>query len=493
MKSTASIDSCAATDAELVLLCGQGDQHAYGRIVERHQSLVCSVAYNRCGDLALSEDLAQDAFILAWQKLADLKDVSKFRAWICTIVRNLAHRSSQRCGRTVTRVAHLDAAADSPAVIESPSKQAARAEEEKLVWQALANVPETYREPLILFYREEQSVARVAEALDVSENAVKQRLSRGRSMLRQHLAPVVESVLADSKPGNAFTGAVLFGLFGATAKSSAAAGVTTVTAMATMAKSAGGAGAGSGLSSLFLGPLLNLPVVAWLFKTAFDDVRSQRERRLVRRNLLFGFCGFVIYGAVLLSSIWWQRYIEPRLLRACLPAAMLVVVLIFWIVFSRQTGKRIERIRIEEGTFTPPGPLVESDNVGSLTLRVCRLFCLSSLLVTAGPAVLPLVARDWVVLLGMFAAAICVSFIAAQLSLRLPRWSFQLFGVGTGLTAIVTLGFMFWRQSVWGAAFVDFSTWFIGATTALTTTTVILTTVAWRRVYGRPESPSAGV
>ncbi len=67
MKSTNPIDLCSATDAELIQLCGQGDQSAYGQIVERYQSLVCSVAYNRCGDLALSEDLAQEAFILGWQ------------------------------------------------------------------------------------------------------------------------------------------------------------------------------------------------------------------------------------------------------------------------------------------------------------------------------------------------------------------------------------------------------------------------------------------
>lgn len=492
MKTTTPIDLCMTTDADLIQLCRYGNQNAYGQIVERYQTLACSVGYNCCGDLALSEDLAQDGFILAWQKLGDLKDDSKFKAWICTIVRNLANRSSQRWGRSVTHAAaHLDAVVDVPSDIETPVERAVSVEEEKLVWQALADVPENYREPLILFYREEQSVARVAEALDLSEDAVKQRLSRGRKMLRQHLTAVVESALADSKPAKAFTGAVLLGLSTATAKSAAAAGVTTATPI--VAKSAAGVGAESGLSSLWLWPMLNLPLVAWLLKIGFDDTRSKRERRLLHRQLLIGFCGLVVFAATVVSWVWWQHHIEPPLLRACLPGAMMVVFLIPWIVFCRQMGKRIERIRREEGTFTPPRPLVESDNGGPIASKVYGLFCLSSLLVMAGPAILPFVAHDWLGLSAMFASAICISFIAAQFSLRLPTWSFQLFGVGTGLTALVTLGVMFWRKSVWESAFVDFFPWFMGTMSALTMTQAIATTIAWKRAYGRPESPGEGL
>lgn len=488
MKSTNPTDLYTATDAELIQLSRQGNQNAYGQIVRRYQTLVCSVGYNRCGNLAVSEDLAQDGFILAWQKLAQLKDGSKFKAWICTIVRNLAIRASQRSGRCVTHAAaHLDAVGDIPAGVAPQIDRIVSEEEENMAWRALADMPVIYREPLILFYREEQSVARVAEALDLSEDAVKQRLLRGRNMLRQHLAAVVESVLADSKPTMAFTGAVLLGLSGVTVKSAAAAGVSTVTA--TVARTASGVGTGIGVTSLFLGPILNLPVIAWLLKVSFDDTRSQRERQLLHRFLLQGFCGLVVYAALLFASFWWQQHIEARILRASMPGAMMVVFLIPWIICSRRYGKQVERIRIEEGTFTPPRPVVESDD-GPVVLKVYRLFCLSSLLVIAGPAILPFVAHDWLVLLAMVASAICISFIAAQISLHIPMMSFQSFGAGTGLTAIVTLCFMLWRRSVWALAFADFSTWFMGATLALSTVQIIATTIIWKRVYGKPKSPS---
>lgn len=61
-------------------------------------------------------------------------------------------------------------------------------------------IPENYREPLILFYREQQSVAEVAAALELSTDAVKQRLSRGREMLREQVANVVEGAPAAMLP-----------------------------------------------------------------------------------------------------------------------------------------------------------------------------------------------------------------------------------------------------------------------------------------------------
>ncbi|WP_417389346.1 RNA polymerase sigma factor [Gimesia sp.] len=483
MNSANSLNLCTATDAELIQRCGQGDQNAYGQIVERYQSLVCSVAYNRCGDLALSEDLAQEAFILAWQKRGDLKDVSKFKAWICTIVRNLAIRSLQRTGREVTRTAHLDTVPDIPSEIPSPVERAVSAEEEKLVWQALADVPENYREPLILYYREGQSVTRVAAALDLSEDAVKQRLSRGRNLLRQQLASVVETVLVNSKPSKAFRGAVLLGLSGATTKSATAAGVTTITS--TVAKSAAGIGAGGGLSSLYLAPILNLPVIAWLLKLSFRETRSESERQLLNRGYFFAFCGFVVFLIALGSSFWWQQYIKHPLLRAMIPAALMAVFGFPWTLYCRRMGKQIEAIRAKEGTATPLRPLVVANHSGSIAVKTCGRFCFSALLVMAVPALLPLVARDWLVFAAMFIAAVGIGSVAAQVSLRVPKWSFQLYGMSNCGTALTAIGILFWRLGVWKSTFADFMLWFVGAITAANLVSVFLTTIAWKRVYGK--------
>jgi hypothetical protein len=102
-------------------------------------------------------------------------------------------------------------------------------EEETLLWRVLAQLPENYREPLVLFYREERSVTEVATQLDLTEDTVKQRLSRGRAMLREEMATLVESTLTRSKPGTAFTGGVMVALpvVSASTASAALAGATT--------------------------------------------------------------------------------------------------------------------------------------------------------------------------------------------------------------------------------------------------------------------------
>lgn len=91
----------------------------------------------------------------------------------------------------------------------SPSAQAVSREEETILWRALERIPETYREPLILFYREQQSVERVAAALELSEDAVKQRLARGRKLLEEEVTAFVEGALRRSGPRDSFSEGVV--------------------------------------------------------------------------------------------------------------------------------------------------------------------------------------------------------------------------------------------------------------------------------------------
>ncbi len=225
-------------DADLWQLVRQGSVPAFEVLVRRHQAAVCSVAYSRCGDLALSEDVAQETFWTAWRERESLLQPNSLRAWLCGIARNLGNNARRRAARAAEAAAPLDAAPELSAPIPGPVEEAVSREEEALVWETLEQIPESYREPLILFYREEQSVAEVAAALDLSVDAVKQRLSRGREMLRERVAGLVEGTLRRSRPGRPFTVAVLAGL----------------TAISTGAKTAL-AGSGVGSSALAAAPL----------------------------------------------------------------------------------------------------------------------------------------------------------------------------------------------------------------------------------------------
>jgi RNA polymerase sigma factor (sigma-70 family) len=215
-------------DAELVSESLSGNRDAFGQIVAQYQSLICSLAYSATGSLSQSEDLAQETFLAAWKQLADLREPEKLRAWLCGIARNLINYSLRRQGREPSHAAEsLETLEEPPSPEPLPPDQAIGREEEAILWRSLERIPEIYREPLVLFYRKHQSIEAVAQGLELSEDAVKQRLSRGRKLLHEQVLAFVEGALERTNPDRAFTAGVLAALpaLAATAKS-ATAGVT---------------------------------------------------------------------------------------------------------------------------------------------------------------------------------------------------------------------------------------------------------------------------
>ncbi|MCA9183993.1 MAG: sigma-70 family RNA polymerase sigma factor [Pirellulaceae bacterium] len=273
----------ATSDLTLVDQARQGNRQAFAEIVGRYQTLICSIAYARTGNLHTSEEIAQDTFIAAWNSLKTLREPGQLRPWLCGIVRNLANDRNRRQTRDV--LASADAiVADQVAssTSDDPAATTLAQEETELLDRTLASLPPTYREPLVLFYREQQSVARVAELLDLSPNAVKQRLSRGREMLRSEIAAVVERGLLRSSPGRAFTLGVVAALpiISTTAK---AATVTITTAKGVGAMSSA---AWLGYLGALLGPAAGL-LGGWFgYTMSMRSARSDAERSFIRKLML---------------------------------------------------------------------------------------------------------------------------------------------------------------------------------------------------------------
>jgi RNA polymerase sigma factor (sigma-70 family) len=213
MMTTEKVCAADANDAELVAESLAGGREAFRQIVERHQTLVCSLAYCATGNLTQSEDLAQETFLAAWSHLAELREPSKLRPWLCGIARFVIGKELRRQGREpVHAAATLESAEELPASEPLPSERVISREEQAILWRCVARIPEIYREPLVLFYREHQSIERVALALELSEDAVKQRLARGRKLLQEQALAYVEGALQHTNPGPTFTSGVLAAL-----------------------------------------------------------------------------------------------------------------------------------------------------------------------------------------------------------------------------------------------------------------------------------------
>ncbi len=278
------------SDAELVSRALAGDRDAFSRIVSRYQILICSLAYSRIGHLGLSEDVAQETFITAWKHLRLLREPDKLRAWLCGIVRNRIRKNLQREGREPVHTAEpLEVVDESPAREALPSEQTIGREEEAILWRSLEKIPELYREPLILFYREHQSIEQVAAELELSEDAVKQRLSRGRKLLQEEVQAFVENTLRRTAPGQAFSGAVLAML------------PLAVGPVATVGFSAGAKGTAAAKSGLLFALLVPFVGIFSGFAAQWLMIHgaTARERRARRIELIVAWMlvvGFAIGG-----------------------------------------------------------------------------------------------------------------------------------------------------------------------------------------------------
>jgi RNA polymerase sigma factor (sigma-70 family) len=202
------------SDADLVARVRRGDREAFGRIVDRYKSLVCAIAYSACGNTAQSEDIAQEVFVSAWKQLQRLREPDRLKRWLSGIARQTAVQFYRRDRREPAQGAE-ELTANTEAGEPQPSELALRRDEEALVWRALELLDDSLREALVLYYREHQSVEHVAFALELSEEAVRQRLSRGRKALHERVAAMMEGTLASSAPGPAFKVAVMDALPGA--------------------------------------------------------------------------------------------------------------------------------------------------------------------------------------------------------------------------------------------------------------------------------------
>jgi RNA polymerase sigma factor (sigma-70 family) len=202
----------------------QGSNEAFERLVRKYQSLVCAITYSATGDIEKSEELAQETFVRAWKNLTQLRDQSRFKFWLCSIAKSTIKNYFRDRNRDIIHKASeiTDAQAissDAP----DPSHGLIAKEQQAVVDQALQSLPESYRQPIVLFYRQEQSVAQVADLLDISEDNVRTRLSRGRKMLKVQVSEMIENTLKSTAPGKVFTVAVMASVAGIAIKGTAAA------------------------------------------------------------------------------------------------------------------------------------------------------------------------------------------------------------------------------------------------------------------------------
>ena len=178
--------SALPPDQELIAASLAGERNAFGELVLRYRALVLSVAYRMCGDRALAEDVAQETFVRAWEKLDTFRPEGNWRGWICRIASNLTIDTLRRQDPSV------DTTQVTPSLDGQPERCALKAERRAAVRLAILKLPMHVRSALVLREYEGLSYAEIAEVLNIPLGTVKSRLNDARRRLGQQLARYME-------------------------------------------------------------------------------------------------------------------------------------------------------------------------------------------------------------------------------------------------------------------------------------------------------------
>jgi len=183
-----------------------GERERFHDLIRPYERQVYLTALSLVKNETEAEDVAQEAILRAYRKLASFRGDAKFSTWLIAITLNEA-RTRLREEKRATFDSLDDHDAEdgdyTPAALtdwrEVPSEALERQEIRALMRQAIANLPPRFREVVILRDMQELSVNETSEALGISISLVKVRLHRARLLLQKRLAPQLKAELKSTK------------------------------------------------------------------------------------------------------------------------------------------------------------------------------------------------------------------------------------------------------------------------------------------------------
>jgi len=175
------------TDARLIERARRGDGAAFDALMRRHMRAAYAVALAQTGDRDDAEDVCQDAFVTALQRLDEVRRPEAFVGWLLQIVRNRAH--NLRRHQKVRSALPLDAAEEAPSRGRGPAAQAEDAELRGRLLEALEQLSPTQREVVMLYDVQGWSHREIASSVGTTEGAARVHLHHARRALRALLGP----------------------------------------------------------------------------------------------------------------------------------------------------------------------------------------------------------------------------------------------------------------------------------------------------------------
>ena len=175
------------SDEALMARVAKGDQGAYRTLTGRHLPAMLGLARRILGNAADAEDVVQEAMLRVWTHAPRWQPLAAFRTWLTRIVVNLGLDRKRRAPWIA-----LEAAGEIVDKAPGAAEQSETDERERLVAEAIEELPARQRTAIVLTYNEGLSNAQVAEILDTTVSAVETLLIRGKQNLRRALRNLID-------------------------------------------------------------------------------------------------------------------------------------------------------------------------------------------------------------------------------------------------------------------------------------------------------------
>ena len=187
-------------DAELIQRVLESDDTAFSVLVRKYQKSVHALAWRKIGDFHIAEDITQDTFLKAYQRLSTLKEPQSFASWLYVITANQCKawlRKNQRWTRSLEEAssAQLEKATYSEYIIAENERMTTETQRE-VVKKLLAKLQESDRTVITLYYLGGMTYEEISEFLGVSEAAIRNRLYRARRRLKKE-EPMIREALGN--------------------------------------------------------------------------------------------------------------------------------------------------------------------------------------------------------------------------------------------------------------------------------------------------------
>ncbi len=191
------MNDVSTSDQQLIDQCLSGQREAFGQLVTRYECRLYGTLVHTVGSVHEARDVAQEAFVLAYQKLETFRQESSFYSWLFRIAYNVAvsrHRRHRGGTASVDAIREQTGVEPTDHRPESdPAHHLHTTERQALVQTALNELAEEFRTVIILREMDGLSYEQIAEIVDVPIGTVRSRIHRARTELREKLTRVLTS------------------------------------------------------------------------------------------------------------------------------------------------------------------------------------------------------------------------------------------------------------------------------------------------------------